>query len=131
MITVYMNTLDIVNTLEILNRLYKEGHRGCCVVYPLDNQTIGTIHYYSFYDHFIRGWACNRRGAPAIIDLKHDIVQFVIAGERFTDTVEFCEKSNMSQEETFLWVLKYGETLPTTCQEFYGNGYTHIGLADC
>ncbi len=52
----------------------------------------------------------HRIDGPAMIGSKY--VAWFLYGDEIRKTRTFCIRLNMSDEDTCLWLLKYGETLP-------------------
>lgn len=76
-----------------------------------------------YYNH---GW--HRTDGPAYIDIDDERVWFYVNGCRYVHTKTFCEVSGMSKEETLLWVLRFGDELPMTCEEYYGQNWESIPM---
>ena len=78
------------------------------------------IYYYKKDWHRIDG--------PAFIDLQVNYVSFYIHGKNYDSTKEFCNKAGMSDEDTLMWVLKYGDSLPYAIEDFYGADWRSIPM---
>lgn len=76
----------------------------------------GCFHYVRYYN----GEYTTKTGGPALIDIRHQTLAFFVDGIQFSCTRSYCDACKMSKEETLIWVIKYGDGLPSTCREFYG-----------
>lgn len=72
----------------------------------------------------------HRIGAPAYIDLHSKSVGFYVSGIRYLQTFKYCKACKMSDEDSFIWVLKYGDILPETIEEFYGFDCNNLTIDD-
>ena len=85
------------------------------------NEKSNSVCYYrgclmadtGYYEHRVDG--------PSWILYGGDIM-FCVRGQDHINTVEYCRAAGMSDEETLMWVLQFGEKLPTTIDGFYGLG---------
>ena len=69
----------------------------------------------------------HRVDGPAVIDMDEcGDIDFWVNGVVYYSTELYCQAAGMSDEETFMWVLRFGDKLPTTCSEFYGEGWESI-----
>lgn len=57
-------------------------------------------------------------GGPAVIEPKRGIIQWYVEDEHFFNTREYCEACKYDEENTVLWLLKYGEILPNDLKEW-------------
>lgn len=76
------------------------------------------------------GYAHHRIDGPAYIDIDDMNITFSIYDEHYYDTKQFCKAAGMSDEETFMWLLKFGDELPLTIDGFYGEGWESMSLED-
>ena len=65
---------------------------------------------------------------PAYIELQQNIISFNVQGQSYLSTQEYCKAAGMSDEETLMWVLRYGEKLPDTIEGFYGDGWQSMSI---
>lgn len=72
----------------------------------------------------------HRIDGPAYIRTKHDDVKFFFNGTQFTDTRRFCKDANMTDQKTFMWLLQFGDRLPSTIEEYYGKSPHLIKLEE-
>lgn len=70
----------------------------------------------------------HRVDGPAHIDLHAGAVLFFINGITYSNTREYCVKAEMTAEDSFIWVLRYGDELPTACAGFYGEGWKDMSI---
>ena len=68
---------------------------------------------------FYGGYSYHRPDGPCIITGK--VVMFFVEDLQYEYTKLYCEAAGMSDEETFMWVLRFGERLPRTFIEYYGD----------
>ena len=72
----------------------------------------------------------HRTDGPAYIDVDFESVDFWVNGVVHYSTELYCKVAGMSDEETFMWVLRFGDFLPNTCEEYYGAGWKDMALED-
>ena len=72
------------------------------------------------------GYRWHRTDGPARILRSQNAIFFILHDHTIVSTREFCQRSKMSDQEMFLWLLKYGEHLPYTCSEYYGERWTEM-----
>lgn len=70
----------------------------------------------------------HRNSGPAYIDIEEQQIFFCINGRIFSNTQVFCNSAGMSGEETLMWVLQFGDKLPTTIKGFYGENWKDMTL---
>lgn len=88
---------------------------------PIVTYTIGNTPAYMHYSF-------HRVDGPACIELDDNIIMFYITDRGYYMTTSFCEAAGMSEEETFMWVLRFGDMLPKTCEEYYGENWRSMSL---
>lgn len=108
---------------EYIMRRNKEGAllRFVDPEVPTVTYTIGNTPAYMHYSF-------HRVDGPACIELDNDMIMFYITDRGFHMTTSFCEAAGMSEEETFMWVLRFGDELPTTIGEYYGENWRSMSL---
>ena len=73
------------------------------------------------------GYAIHRLDGPSVI-VPPSYVRFNINDIEYMYTRHYCKDAGMSDEETFMWVLRFGDELPTTIEGFYGEDWCSIGF---
>lgn len=74
----------------------------------------------------------SREDGPSMFGfpLNAENILFSIDGAFYGSTILFCEQAQMEDENKLMWVLQYGDKLPTTCQEYYGKSFKDLLLED-
>lgn len=74
--------------------------------------------------YYIKTRKRHRIDGPAMIDFHYGEIGFWINDMIYGRTTEYCKAAGMSDEETFMWVLRFGDRLPTTIAEYYDSNVT-------
>ena len=74
------------------------------------------------------GYSYHRLDGPACIELHRNEIMFMIKDKHFNKTQIYCKAAEMSDEETLMWVLRFGDELPKTCEGFYGEDWQSMSL---
>lgn len=100
---------------------------GACTRVVVDNDTTWWCVMYTFgtgvrYEH-------HRLDGPAMI-FNSGSIAFYVRNEWFVRTDAFCEAAGMSDEDTFIWTLRFGDDLPDTCAAYYGDAWKDMAMED-
>lgn len=76
------------------------------------------------------GGAYHRLDGPALINIRYKSIDFYIFDDRYSITEEYCRAAGMSDEDTFMWLLRFGDVLPDTIEGFYGEDWKDMALEE-
>lgn len=110
---------------EWIARCRQEGHH----VKVIREQDL-IVQYFIGSVMATQGIAYHRLDGPAWISLHDERVTFAVHDEIHHDTKLFCARTGMDDKDTFMWLLRFGDKLPTTCEEYYGDGWGSMSLSE-
>ena len=92
------------------------------------NGMVPSVSYTIGHPSSQHGYKYHRLDGPAIINLHTGTILFVIDDIIYYLTSLFCKSAGMSDDETFIWALKFGDNLPATCSAYYGEDWVNMSL---
>lgn len=87
------------------------------------NQMVG-VFYVVCDEHCLFGYAHHRLDGPALIGPYG--IGFYINDNPYRYTEAYCRVAGMSDEETLVWIFRFGEELPMTPERYYGEDWESI-----
>lgn len=125
LVTIYKKANDDKNVNDIVGVMSKDGAL-VRVIYD------GGYHiYYTIGCSFsIGGYAFHRQDGPSRIFRDTGSILFNVHDRFYTYTEEYCRAAGMSDEDTFMWLLRFGDRLPETIEEFYGEGWEDMAVEE-
>lgn len=113
------------DTIEFASRVVESGSACRVTTTYVSSGFVPDIKYFYKNDY-------HRTDGPAVIELDMDdvagYIDFWVNGSVYYSTKQYCEAAGMSDEDTFMWVLRFGDDLPQTAAEFYGENWKSIPM---
>lgn len=104
--------------------------KGSCFKVFDDDQYLPSVSYIVKSQLEEDGFAYHRVDGPARV-YSYGYISFWVNGVgRFFNTTEYCKAAGMSDEETFMWVLRFGDELPHNCEGFYGKSWAQLSFEE-
>lgn len=110
-----------IDAQEFVSRIIESGC-ACRVTTTYTNGLPDILYYYNNDYH--------RTDGPAYIDYEggKGSIGFWLNGIAYFSTKQYCEAAGMSKEDTLMWALRFGDDLPWTIEDYYGENWESIPM---